>query len=274
MGSGRYPVNWILLGGRYGPNHGLRGVCQMSVKQIENLIGLLEFFAARKSPATLADVVAHFGWPRSSAFNILSTLIERGYLYEPQARAGYYPTPGWLQLATEIAEGEPLPEPLLAMMSELAAQTGETVFIAASSGMFAVFLDVIESPASIRYVAAPGKRVPIHATASGQALLAQMTEHDLNVLLRKVQFERYGSGTPMSEHEVRDELDQGKRRGWFQSASHYSPDLGGVSVPVTVGLRAYSVTVAGPLFRVQDKADAHAGLLQQALRRHFGDIGA
>nr|WP_306155112.1 IclR family transcriptional regulator [Roseovarius sp. MMSF_3281] len=233
----------------------------MTVKQVENLLGLLEFFAKRKTPATLADVVAHFGWPRSSAFNILSTLIENGYLYEPQARSGYYPTPRWLQIASAFTEGEPIPDHLLQAVSKLAATTGETVCISAASGMFAVFLDVIESPASIRYAATPGKRVPIHATASGQALLSQLSEHDLGVLLRKVNYERYGENTPMSADEVIAQIEAGRRRGWFQSASHYSPDLGGVAVPFVEGHRIFAVTVAGPLYRVSDKAEQHAMLL-------------
>ncbi|MDK3020198.1 IclR family transcriptional regulator [Pseudodonghicola flavimaris] len=243
----------------------------MTVKQIDNLLLLLEFFAERQRPATLADVVSHFGWPRSSAFNILSTLTERGYLYEPQARSGYYPTPRWSQIAMAFAEGEPIPERLIRIMAELAAETGETVCISASSGLFAVFLDVIESPASIRYAAKPGKRVPIHATASGQALLSQYPDHDLEVLLRKITFERYGTGSPTSIEEVLSQIEAGRRRGWFQSASHYSPDLGGVAVPVVEGQRIFAVTIAGPLFRVADKAESHARSLHRAIERVFGE---
>jgi len=243
----------------------------MAVKQIENLLDLLEFFADRQRPATLADVVSHFDWPRSSAFNILSTLSEQGYLYEPRARAGYYPTPRWSQLAAGFAQGEPIPGRLIRVMMELAAETNETVCISAPSGLHAVFLDVIESPASIRYAAQPGKRVPIHATASGQALLSQYPENSLDVLLRKVNFERYGPGTPISSDEVLAQIETGRRRGWFQSASHFSPDLGGVAVPVADNSRIFGITIAGPLFRVGDKAEHHAILLHKAIDRIFGE---
>lgn len=241
----------------------------MAVKQIENLLLLLEFFADRQRPATLADVVAHFGWPRSSAFNILSTLTEQGYLYEPRARSGYYPTHRWSQVAMAFGEGEPIPERLIQVMTDLAAETGETVCISAPSGLFAVFLEVIESPKSIRYAAKPGKRVPIHATASGQALLSQYPDHDLEILLRKVKFERYGEGTPISIQEVLSQIEAGRQRGWFQSASHYSPDLGGVAVPVVERSRIFALTIAGPLFRVADKAERHATLLQKTIERIF-----
>lgn len=58
----------------------------MDVKQVVNALELIEFFATHRRPATLAEISKHFGWPRSSTFNLLGTLANRGYLYEPRAR--------------------------------------------------------------------------------------------------------------------------------------------------------------------------------------------
>lgn len=242
----------------------------MAVKQIENMLALLEFFADRQAPATLAEVVQHFGWPRSSAFNILTTLVDAGYLYEPRVRSGFYPTSRWQILANAFAEGEPIPEALRNIIRALGDLTGETVWVSAPSGLFAVFLDVIESSAPVRYAAEPGKRVPIHVTASGQALLSQMRETDREVLLRKVGFDGHGPNAPKDLDDVRAQMEEGRKRGWFRSASNYSPDLGGVAVPVVVGERIFSVTVAGPLFRVADKADEHARAIYDAIAEYLG----
>jgi DNA-binding IclR family transcriptional regulator len=65
----------------------------MIVRQAANVLDILEYFARTKKPATLAELADHFGWPRSSTFNLLTTLSEKGYLYEPRPRAGNYPTP-------------------------------------------------------------------------------------------------------------------------------------------------------------------------------------
>lgn len=242
----------------------------MAVRQIENTLALLEFFAERQEPATLADVVRHFGWPRSSAFNLLSTLVEAGYLYEPRARGGFYPSSRWQQLAAAFAEGEPVPDSLRNIMRRLSEATGETIWVSAPSGLFAVFLDVIESPAAVRYAAAPGKRVPIHVTASGQALLSQMPQRDQEVLLRRAEYGVWGPEAPRDIAGVQKLMREGRARGWFRSASYYSPDLGGVAVPVILGDRIYSVTVAGPLFRVADKAQEHAAALYDAIAAELG----
>lgn len=237
----------------------------MIVRQARNVLSLLEYFAEKKAPATLAEVSAAFGWPRSSTHNILTTLTDSGFLYEPRARAGFYPTPRWLQLAQEIAEAEPIPEALTGLIHDLADGTGETVWISAPSGLHAVMLYVVESRAPVRYAARPGDRVPIHATASGQALLSQMPSRDVDVILRKAVYMRYGAGTPVTRAEVMRDLEEGRARGWFASASNYSADLGGVATPVAMAGRAFAITVAGPLFRVGDRMEETAGFMIASL---------
>lgn len=242
----------------------------MLVKQAANVLDLFEFFAERKEAASLAEVSQHFGWPRSSTFNLLSTLTARGFLYEPKGRGRYYPTPRWLSLAQEVASAEPLPETLLNLLGDLAQKTGETVWIAAPSGQHAVFLEVIESKASVRYTAKVGTRVPLHATATGQAIISQMSPTQQASLLRKAVFKRYGEGTPMSIQAVESSIRQSLNRGWFVSSSAFTPDLGGISIPVNFGGRILAITVAGPWFRVGERLEEFAHILHQTAALHLG----
>jgi len=73
----------------------------MRVKQICNLFDLMDFFVRAKKPLSVREMVEEFSWPRSSVFNMVSTLVERGYLDQPVARGGYYPTSKWMELARE-----------------------------------------------------------------------------------------------------------------------------------------------------------------------------
>lgn len=243
----------------------------MLVKQAANVFDIFEYFAREKRSAKMQEIAEHFGWPRSSAFNLIQTLVERGYLYEPTPRGGFYPTPRWLALAQEISAAEPLPPAILALLRDLAEVTQETVWVAVPSGQTATLLLVIESKQPIRYAADPGRRVPIHGTASGQAIMCQMSEAQTAAILRKAVFERFGPGSPMSVEEVRERIDQSLKRGWFQTASAFSRDLGGVSVPLPVAGRPFSVTVAGPLFRIEDRFADTALAIHRAVLRHFGE---
>jgi IclR family acetate operon transcriptional repressor len=240
----------------------------MIVRQAAYVLDIFEYFAQVRKPATLAEVADHFGWPRSSTFNLLTTLAEKGYLYEPRPRTGYYPTPRWLALAKTISEVEPLPDWMHALIAELSTETGETAAIAAPAGTMAVFIDVVESSASIRYFAQIGHRIPIHATASGRALLLQYSPEERNSLYRKIEFKQYGPTTPISIDAVEAELRQSVERGYCQSFADFSRDLAGVARPLPIGDRRLSVVVAGPEFRMRSKMDDVAGIMNKSIKRH------
>ncbi len=233
---------------------------------------MLEFFAQRQRPATLAEVCEHFGWPRSSAFNLLTTLAASGHLYEPRPRAGYYPSSRWSVLAGQISAGEPVPEVLHALLVELAALSGETVVLAAASGPNVVFIDAVESAHAVRYTAAPGKVVPLHAAATGRALLAQRTPADRAAALRKATYTAYTPTTLMSAPAVEEEIRQSLERGWFIGYSEFSLGLTGLALSLPFKGRAYAILIAGPSERMATRYEALAKQARTLLEARLASL--
>jgi IclR family transcriptional regulator, acetate operon repressor len=245
----------------------------MIVRQAANVLDLLEFFVRRREPATLSEIADSLGWPRSSTFNLIQTLVDRGYLYEPRPRSGYYPSPRWLSAAQHVAAAEPLPEFAPALVGELSAETGETAAIGAPAGINAIFVDVHESPAVVRYFAQVGHRLPIHATSTGRALLAQYTREERFALYRRIEFRQWSPTTPLSVDAVEAELQHAAERGYHQSLADFSPDLAGVALPLPVGDRRLAVVVAGPMFRMLDRLALVAEIIRRAIKRHAASPG-
>lgn len=238
----------------------------MTVKQAANVLDLIEFFAEHRRAATLAEIARHFDWPKSSAFKLLGTLVERGYLYEPRAKGGYYPAPLLAEMAGRIEAAQPIPAELHALLEALVRKTGETAVLAAASGAQALFLDAVESPNAIRYTAQRGKTVPLHVTATGRALLSQMSAEDRASVLRKARFDRHTEGTLMDAAAVETEIERSMARGWFLGNAEFTPGLGGVAVALKLPGRHLAVLVAGPMFRVQQQTDSLAEWLLVACR--------
>ncbi len=244
----------------------------MNVKQAANVLDLVEFFAGHQRPATLAEIAKHFDWPRSSTFNLLGTLAARGFLYEPEARAGYYPAPLWASLVRQIEAAQPIPRQLHDLLELLVEKTGETAVLAAVSGAQALFVDAVESAQAIRYTATPGKQIPLHVSATGRALLSQMQAGERAALLRKAAFERYTPTTLMSAAAVEKEIRTSQERGWFEGNAEYTPELGGVALPLELPGRQLALLVAGPLYRVKDRIPKLAAQMQQELQRKLAEL--
>lgn len=237
----------------------------MTVRQAENALQILEYFAERRRPATAAEVADDLGWPRSSTFKLLGTLAARGYLYEPRGRGGHYPSPRWLELAEQVARADPLPPAIERLVQDVAAETGETVAISAPAGIHAMFVAVRESRQPVRYFAQVGERVPIHASSAGRALLAQMPAEERQALYRKIDFAAYSATTPMSPERIEADLAEAAERGWHQSNAEYTPDLAGVALPLPLSGRRLSIVTVGPVSRCLTRRPAFAAMLQRQI---------
>lgn len=244
----------------------------MLVRQAANVLELMEYFARRRRPATLAEISDDLGWPRSSTFNLVGTIAEKGWLYEPRARSGYYPSPRWLTLARTVADAEPLSEAIHALVNQVADATGETTAIAALAGTSVVFLDVIESTQSVRYFAQIGDRVPVHASSAGRAVLAQYSPSERASIYRKIKFEAFSTTTPLSAEAIERELGEATTRGYHQSDSEYIADLAGVALALPVSHRRLSLVVAGPTSRCLTRRPQTAATMQAICDRYAAEL--
>ena len=237
----------------------------MQVRQAANVVDLLEFFASRGEPATLAEIADGLGWPRSSTFNLVGTLVGKGYFYEPRFRGGYYPSPRWHSVAMELAENDPIPDSIKYFADAVGRETGETAAVGSMSGQSVIFLHVLESLQPIRYNAEIGTTVPLHASSAGRAILAQMSRKERDVFYRKLTFDKYSDTTPMNIARIEGDLLEAEQRGYHQSNSEYIADLAGVALPLPFGSRRLSIVVAGPVSRCLNRRPAIAKTIKEAM---------
>ncbi len=221
----------------------------------------MEFFVRAGKPLAVKDIVAEFGWPRSSVFNMVSTMVDEGYLYQPLPRGGYYPTSRWMDLARAVSESQPLPASVHTLLEELARESGETACLAIPEGTNMVFVDVVESSADIRFIARVGQRLPIHVASAGKAILAQYPPTELRATLGRITFQHYEQDSYMSAEEVEANLHAQASRGWYSNLGMYAPGVAGIAVPFPFGNRRNAIALGGPMSRLEDRCEELGELL-------------
>lgn len=222
----------------------------MRVKQIENLFSLMDYFVRAQKPLTHREIVAEFGWPRSSAFNIVSTLVELGYLYQVAPRSGFSPTNKWMELAKDLASSQPLPEEIHELLVRIMIETGETVILAGPEGTSGVFLDIVESTSPIKFTASVGERTPIHITSLGRALLSQYTSSERSALLEKIKYENFDPGPFSSAAAVEENIRKCVKQGWFSNIAEQQ-GLAGIGVAFPYRNRRLAIAIGAPVPRVK-----------------------
>ncbi len=114
--------------------------------------------------------------------------------------------------------------------------------------------------------------MPLHVTATGRALLSQMTPTDRSAALRRANFERLTPSTLMSVAAVDQEIQRSLERGWFEGDAEFTLDLGGVALPLTMPHRQFALLLAGPMFRVAERTEELVAAMKGEIERqaaHF-----
>lgn len=247
----------------------------MMVKQIENVLDLFELFAKGKAPLTLTALSERLAMPKSSTFNLIDTLLTRGFLYETRNRGGYYPTRRLLELSREVAEGDPFLLRIHGELEKLATATGETALLAVRKEDEVLYIDVVESPSVIRYFAKIGDRRPLYTTSSGKAILTTYEEFRRREILDRLRYVAHQKTTLVTADALEAELKKSIARGWCEDRAEYTPDVMGIGVPMVHDERRFGLALAGPLYRMMEQREALASALQSTaaqIRRIFEGV--
>lgn len=245
-----------------------------AVRSVERAVDVLEALAGYDEPLTLGQLAARIRAPKSTTFNILRTLVRRRLLEVDAATRTYRLGLGLAELARAVREGRNLSSIARPYLERLSRTTQEAVFLSALEGNEIVFLDKIDSPQPIRYIARVGTRRPLHCTAAGKLALAWQPGARVDAYIAEVGLPRYTANTITTAKGLREELATIRRRGHAVSNGEFLPDLMGLAVPVLspTGEFQAAVVLAGPAFRLRRQARALIALLKETADHIARDV--
>src|SRR3954453_3487005 len=199
-----------------------------SVLRAMRLIGLLE---RGRREMTLADFVRRSGYSKSTAYRLLVTMEEAGWL-EGGPGGAFRLTMRPFQVGSILVDSLELRREAGPVMARVAAEVEQTVFLVVPAGNLAVCLERIDSEDGVRladlYV---GGSQPLHLGAAPRALLA----FDEAALLPAVLSDGLSRRTPSSIIDpaaLRADLAETRRRGYSVSDEDVTPGVAAVGAPI------------------------------------------
>ena len=240
------------------------------VKSATRTLDIIEYVVAHDRPLVAQEIAVALGIPVSSLSYLLGTLVERGYLAREGRR--YSAGPG-LQRLQASPGGFSLAERAAPLVRTLRVQLNETTsfFVRSEWDVEAIVTETSEQ--ALRYAVPTGTRLPMHALASGKALLAALPDDELERYFAETQRQRFTQDTVTSEKALRRQIAEIRRTGFAVTDEEFSLGIRGVGRVVTIAgepVGALSVAVPKARFdeavqrRVVDMLERTAGLLETA----------
>jgi DNA-binding IclR family transcriptional regulator len=227
----------------------------------------------------VSELGRRLGVHKATASRLAATLAERGLIERDPLNERYRLGFGLIRLAGAAMAGLDLVRTARATLEDLAERTRETVNLGVLSGDDVIYTDQASGARSIVSVSWVGRRTPLHATASGKALLAFLDEDDRDRLLAHP-FQRCTPRTIVDPRALREQLGEVRARGYAQTFEELEEGLNAVASPIRQADRRVvaALSVSGPAFRLRPGDVASVGRLSvdaaTAISRRLGFVGA
>jgi DNA-binding IclR family transcriptional regulator len=195
---------------------------------------------------------------RSTAYRLLSMLEQHRFAEQDPATKVYAAGPGLLEVGLSALGSLDIRAAARPALEELVAEVDETVHLVTLQGSSILFLDSVETPRPVRVGARVGNIMPAHCTASGKAILAQLTTEQLRALYPSRRLERMTSRSVANRRELEAELEEIRTRGFATNFGESEADVAAVAVAVggQPANRRVSITISAPIARLdQDHVD-------------------
>lgn len=153
-------------------------------KSAERALDLLVLLAKSGSALTLNEICTELGLPRSSGFELVQTVLYKGFIEFDDARLKTYRLGlGAFETGMAYLSNMGIPHLARPILQELNKQTGSTAFLGIEDKGKIVYLDKAENYSIMRPTAKLGSRRFMHTTGLGKALLAAMPTDKIQYIL-------------------------------------------------------------------------------------------
>jgi DNA-binding IclR family transcriptional regulator len=212
---------------------------------------LLSVFSFREPRLSLADLAARTGIPRATAFRLLSTLEQSGFLAKDHG--AYQLGIKCFVLGNIVAGGLDLRETAHPHLVALRDSTRETTQIAILDHWQVVYLERMISPYPVGFMRSrAGAILPAYCTALGKTLLAYTPEADVAAWAATQKFPALTPRTITSARRLLKELRVIRERGYAIDEEERERGVRCLAAPIRNhrGDVVAAVSIAGPIDRL------------------------
>jgi DNA-binding IclR family transcriptional regulator len=230
------------------------------IQSLARGLKVLQILSTAEAGMGVTDLAAELDVNKGTASRTLQTLAAYGFVEKAPDGRCYQLGPTLVQLSRSVINRMPLRETAKPYLHQLVEATGECAHLAIHAQGQALYIDQVESPATLRVNADVGHMAPLYCTALGKVLLA------FGDLPWPEEMDKRTPFTITDPDVLKKELAQIRAQGYAVDDEEYDTGVRCVAVPVfdyrnkIVG----AVGVSGPAARVT--REALPRIAQQVMR--------
>jgi DNA-binding IclR family transcriptional regulator len=215
-------------------------------------LAILETLSAEGPALSLGEISEKLGLHKSTAHRVIMVLERHNFIERNSVNGRYRLGLKLFELGTRAVSQLDLRERARPFLERLVLETSETVHLCILDDSEVVYLDKVEPTRSVRMATSVGRRNPAHCTAVGKAIMAYLSDAQVEVIVRKQGLRAMTSNTITSFIELKKELSAIRERGYAIDNEEIEEGVRCVGCVVRnfSGEPLAAISVSAPAFRL------------------------
>ncbi len=226
------------------------------IQSLKRAAAILDAVARKPKGVSLVQLSAELGLRNSTAFHLIQTLVNLGFLTQLADNRRYRIGTRLFTLAAGALDETALLSLATPILERLSAETGQAAHLAIRSKQDIIVIARTAASGLLQLAGHPGATRPAHATAIGKTLLAAMPPEDFDHLLETLPLPAFTPNTLTDRLGLAREIETVRHTGIAHDNCELDADVRCIAVPVHdfAGRCAAAMGLSGPAWRLSPQA--------------------
>jgi IclR family transcriptional regulator, KDG regulon repressor len=202
------------------------------IQSVDRALHILDLFDESNTELKITEISQRLDLNKSTVHSLLKTLQKHNYIDQDMGSGKYKLGLKLFERGNLIVNSLDVRAIAKQHLHELSTSTGDTLHLVILDGKEGLYIDKVEGTSANVVYSRIGRRIPIHCSAVGKALVAFKEAFAIKKLLEGYVYKIQTDKTITNEKEFLKELSLVRERGYAIDHEENEPGICCVAVPV------------------------------------------
>ena len=202
------------------------------IQSVDRALRILDLFDEHTTELKITDISNQMGLHKSTIHSLLKTLLNHGYISQNPENGKYGLGMKLFERGNYVIQSLDVRDLSKKYLMDLSAKTGQTTHLVILDGKEGVYIDKVEGPMAVILYSKIGKRIPLHCSAVGKALIAFKDPEEIKKILHEYSYLKQTEFTITNESEFMRELQEVRSQGYAIDNQENEPGVRCIAAPI------------------------------------------
>lgn len=202
------------------------------IQAVDRALRILDLFNEYETELKITDISERMMLHKSTVHSLLKTLQKHHYIEQNPENGKYRLGLKLFERGNYVMRTLDLRSVAKNHLLVLSRETSKTVHLVILDGKEGVYIDKVESATATIVYSRIGRRVPIHSSAVGKALVAFKSPTELEKILKGYKFIKQTENTILDKETFLKDLELVRERGYSIDDQENEPGVYCIAIPI------------------------------------------